>query len=70
MDGTKRHSIDWWPKITNPMLGLSLQLSMPVWLHVAVWAEAGPVNATNAAQRAKALGFMMTPYLNLPFQNR
>src|SRR6185369_2888820 len=67
MDGTKRHSIDWWPTIMKPMLGLSLQLSIPVWVHVGVWAEAGPASATNVAQSANALGFMIMPYPLLPF---
>ena len=62
MDGTKRHSIDWWPTIMNPMLGLSLQLSIPVWVHVGVWAEAGPVSATDVAQRANAFGLIITPF--------
>src|SRR3954469_1336666 len=47
------HSIDWWPAMMNPILGLSLQLSMPTCVQAGgVCAVAG---ATGAAINANTI---------------
>src|SRR5262252_1924054 len=46
--------------MTKPTLGLSLHVSMPVWVHVGFWAAAGEASAINSSKRIDVLRRMIT----------
>src|SRR4029079_10388366 len=51
--GVNRHSIDWWPAIIKPMLGLTTHLSIPACVHDGGgWAPTGAASSAPSASAA------------------
>src|SRR5262249_16645651 len=64
--GTYRHSIDWWPAMMKPMLGLSLHVNRPTCAQfLGAWADAGAVTITaSTANNDSMLAFIVSPNFN------